>query len=619
MAKALSEILADDVRAALTAVLGDAARGADPLIRPSDHADFQANGVLPLAKAVKGNPRELAMRVAAVLVGSAGSVGSEGAPDSAGAGVSAEGETEGGEGTEPVVTSGVIAAVDVAGPGFLNLTLTDAALAAQAAERLGDPRLGVAPTGVGRTAVIDYSQPNIAKEMHVGHLRSTVIGDALVRLLEFDGRTVVRQNHLGDWGTQFGMLIQYLVEHPEARPADAEHSGEVAISWLTALYRDARAHFESDAEFADRARKRVVTLQGGDEESLEAWREMVAESKRYFEDVYGRLDVRLVDADAVGESFYNPYLAEVAADLEERGIAVWSEGALCVFFDDIKGPDGDPVPLMVRKSDGGYGYAATDLAAVRYRVNTLKADEILYVVDSRQALHFRMVFETARRAGYLPEGVEAVHVQFGSVLGTDGKPFKTRAGKTIRLIELLDSAVDHAVATVEEKNPDLAAADARTEAKLVGIGAVKYADLSTSRTKDYIFDLDRMVSLHGNTSVYLQYAHARIHSILRKLPPGTPARIHTDLVLEPAERKLALHLDDFGATLATVTENFEPHRLATYLYALAQTFSDFYENCPVLKAPTDAVRENRAALVQLTGETLKAGLALLGISAPDQL
>jgi arginyl-tRNA synthetase len=598
MAKALSEILADDVRAALTAVLGDAARDADPLIRPSDHADFQANGVLPLAKAVKGNPRELATKVAAALV-----------PASA----------DSAAGSEPITTSGVIAAVEVAGPGFLNLTLTDAALAGQAAERLGDPRLGVAPTAVGQTTVIDYSQPNIAKEMHVGHLRSTVIGDALVRLLEFDGRTVVRQNHLGDWGTQFGMLIQYLVEHPEARPAEAEHSGEVAISWLTALYRDARAHFESDAEFADRARKRVVTLQGGDADSLAVWREMVAESKRYFEDVYARLDVRLVDADAVGESFYNPYLAEVAADLEERGVAVWSEGALCVFFEDVKGPDGEPVPLIVRKSDGGFGYAATDLAAIRYRVDTLKAGQILYVVDSRQALHFRMVFETARRAGYLPEGVEAVHVQFGSVLGTDGKPFKTRAGKTIRLIELLDSAVEHAVATVEEKNPDLDADSTRTEAKIVGIGAVKYADLSTSRTKDYIFDLDRMVSLHGNTSVYLQYAHARIHSILRKLPEGTASQVHPELDLEPAERRLALHLDDLGATLATVTENFEPHRLASYLYALAQTFSDFYENCPVLKAPTDAVRENRAALVRLTGETLKLGLALLGISAPEQL
>ena len=607
MAKALSEILADDVRAALTAVLGDAARDADPLIRPSDHADFQANGVLPLAKAVKGNPRELATKVAAALV----PAGAEGAAGAASATSAA--------GSEPVATSGVIAAVEVAGPGFLNLTLTDAALAGQAAERLGDPRLGVAPTAVGQTTVIDYSQPNIAKEMHVGHLRSTVIGDALVRLLEFDGRTVVRQNHLGDWGTQFGMLIQYLVEHPEARPAEAEHSGEVAISWLTALYRDARAHFESDAEFADRARKRVVTLQGGDADSLAVWREMVAESKRYFEDVYARLDVRLVDADAVGESFYNPYLAEVAADLEERGVAVWSEGALCVFFEDVKGPDGEPVPLIVRKSDGGFGYAATDLAAIRYRVDTLKAGQILYVVDSRQALHFRMVFETARRAGYLPEGVEAVHVQFGSVLGTDGKPFKTRAGKTIRLIELLDSAVEHAVATVEEKNPDLDADSTRTEAKIVGIGAVKYADLSTSRTKDYIFDLDRMVSLHGNTSVYLQYAHARIHSILRKLPEGTASQVHPELELEPAERRLALHLDDLGATLATVTENFEPHRLASYLYALAQTFSDFYENCPVVKAPTDAVRENRAALVRLTGETLKLGLALLGISAPEQL
>ncbi|MBW8804828.1 MAG: arginine--tRNA ligase [Catenulisporales bacterium] len=598
MAKALSETLADDVRAALTAVLGDAARGADPLIRPSDHADFQANGVLPLAKALKGNPRELATRVAAALVPSAG--GADADPP-------------------PAATSGVIAAVEVAGPGFLNLTLTDTALGAQAAERLGDPRLGVPAAGVGQTTVIDYSQPNIAKEMHVGHLRSTVIGDALVRLLEFNGHTVVRQNHLGDWGTQFGMLIQYLVEHPDARLADVDHSGEAAISWLTALYRDARAEFESDTAFADRARKRVVTLQGGDRESLAVWQKMVAESKRYFEDVYARLDVRLIDADAVGESFYNPYLAEIAADLERRGIAVWSNGALCVFFDDIAGPDGEPVPLIVRKSDGGFGYAATDLAAIRYRVNTLKADQILYVVDSRQALHFRMVFEAARRAGYLPEHVEAVHVQFGSVLGPDGKPFKTRAGQTVRLIELLDSAVDHAVATVEEKNPQLDASQARAETRLVGIGAVKYADLSTSRTKDYIFDLDRMVSLHGNTSVYLQYAHARTHSILRKLPAGTTPRVHAGVPLEPAERKLALHLDDFGASLATVVENFEPHRLASYLYALAQTFSDFYDNCPVVKAPTEPVRENRAALVRLTGDTLRLGLELLGISAPEQL
>ncbi|NUR27732.1 MAG: arginine--tRNA ligase, partial [Catenulispora sp.] len=411
----------------------------------------------------------------------------------------------------------------------------------------------------------------------------------------------------------------YLVEHPDARPAEADHSGEVAISWLTTLYRDARATFEADPEFADRARKRVVTLQGGDPESLAAWEEMVAESKRYFEDVYARLDVRLVDADAVGESFYNPYLADVAADLERRGVAVRSNGALCVFFDDVKGPDGEPVPLIVQKSDGGFGYAATDLAAIRHRVDTLKADQILYVVDSRQALHFRMVFEAARRAGYLPDDVEAVHVQFGSVLGSDGKPFKTRAGKTVRLIELLDGAVDHAVATVREKNPDLDAEHARAEAKVVGIGAVKYADLSTSRAKDYIFDLDRMVSLHGNTSVYLQYAHARIHSILRKLPPGTAAKVHAGLTLEPADRRLVLHLDEFGATLATVVEAFEPHRLASYLYTLAQTFSDFYENCPVVKAPTDQIRENRAALVRLTAETLKLGLALLGISAPDQL
>jgi arginyl-tRNA synthetase len=591
MVEALAEVLQDRVRDAMATALGAVAADADPLVRPSDHADFQANGVLPLAKSLKVNPRELAARVAEAL---------------------AAGDADDAD--------DLVAAVEVAGPGFLNITLADGAIARQAAARGADARLGLPRSGEGRVTVIDYSQPNIAKEMHVGHLRSTVIGDALVRLLEFDGRRVVRQNHLGDWGTQFGMLIQYLFEHPELREHDADETGTTAISRLNALYRDARAKFNADQGFVERARNRVVALQAGDEETLAGWHEIVAESKVYFEDVYARLDVRLVDEDAVGESFYNPFLTEIAEDLEARGIAVRSNGALCVFFDDVKGPDGEPVPLIVQKSDGGFGYAATDLAAIRHRVDDLGADQILYVVDSRQALHFKMVFETARRAGYLPPTVETVHVMFGSVLGPDGKPFKTRAGDTVRLIELLDGAVGYAAGVVAEKSPDLGPEALAEKSRQVGIGAVKYADLSTSRTRDYIFDLDRMVSLHGNTSVYLQYAHARIQSILRKLPAdAADATMHTGLALEPAERRLALRLDDLGATLAAVAEYFEPHRLATYLHGLAQTFSDFYEACPVLKAPSEDVRDNRVVLCRLTSDTLKLGLELLGIAAPDQL
>jgi arginyl-tRNA synthetase len=569
----------------MVAALPAQAAGADPQVRASEHADFQANGLLPLAKPLRASPRELAGRVADALA-----------------------------------ADDLIALCEVAGPGFLNLTLSDTAILGQLVARSGDARLGIPASDTGGATVIDYSQPNIAKEMHVGHLRSTIIGDALARVLEFAGGTVVRQNHLGDWGTQFGMLIQYLVEHPEpGRPQTAE-TGSEGMSRLGALYRAARATFDSDADFADRARLRVVDLQAGDPATLARWAEIVAESKVYFNDVYDRLGVLLTDDDAVGESFYNPALHAVAEDLERRGVAVRSEGALCVFFDDIRGPDGTPVPLIVQKSDGGFGYAATDLAAIRYRVDSLGAQRILYVVDARQALHFRMVFQTARQAGYLPDGVEAVHVSFGSVLGLDGRPFKTRAGQTVRLISLLEEAVDRARTTVQEKSPDLDPDVLDLRAQEVGIGAIKYADLSTSRTRDYIFDVDRMVSLQGNTGVYLQYAHARIRSILRKLPVDAAAiRVDVTAPLEPAERRLALLLDELSAVIASVVSGFEPHRLCGYLYSLAQAFTDFYEACPVLRAPTDAIRANRVAICQVTGDTLKLGLGLLGIAAPERL
>ncbi|MEU4240936.1 arginine--tRNA ligase [Actinoplanes sp. NPDC026619] len=562
----LEALLSDRLAAAFAAVAGAAV---DPVIRPSQHADLQSGAALALARELGRPPREIAAEAAA------------------------KAELAG------------LATVEVSGPGFLNVTFAGEAIWRQVTARLGDQRLGVPAGETGSTTVIDYSQPNIAKEMHVGHLRSTVIGDALARTLGFLGATVIRQNHLGDWGTQFGMLIQHLFEHPADQPAGA--------AGFSALYRTARARFDADAAFAGRARRRVVDLQAGDPGTLAVWQQLVDESKIYFNEVYGKLGVLLDDADAVGESFYNHYLQDIADDLENRGIAVRSDGALCVFFDDAN------APLIVRKSDGGFGYAATDLAAIRYRVTELSADRILYVVDARQALHFRMVFETARRAGYLPGHVRATHVPFGTVLGEDGRPFKTRSGETVQLIALLDAAVDRARATVASKNPELGEAALDERAAEVGIGAVKYADLSTGRTRDYVFDLDRMVSLQGNTGVYLQYANARIQSILRKAGVTGPATVDESLPLAPAERQLALQLDEIGTVLTAVAETAEPHRLAAYLYAVAQAFSEFYEACPVLRAPSPEVRHNRLALCELTSRTLELGLHLLGVAAPARL
>jgi arginyl-tRNA synthetase len=573
------------VRHAMAATLPEQATGADPQVHRSERADYQADGMLALARPLRTNPRELATRVAGGLP-----------------------------------ADGVLAGSEPSGSGFLNLTVADAAIWRQVAARLGDPRLGIPATDPGGVTVIDYSQPNIAKQMHVGHLRSTVIGDALVRVLEFTGAKVIRQNHVGDWGTQFGMLIQYAFEHPEmrTRPEETE-SGTQAISRLDALYRTANEAFTTVPDFADRARQRVVALQAGDPETVAAWREIVAESAIYFNDVYRRLGVLLSDDDLAGESVYNPMLPEIADDLASRAVAVDSDGALCVFFDDIRGPEGERIPLIVRKRDGGFGYAATDLAAIRHRVGALGAGRILYVVDARQALHFRMVFETARRAGYLPEGVAAVHVAFGSVLGPDGRPFKTRAGGRVRLISLLEEAVARARATVADKSPHLDPAALDQRARDVGIGALKYADLSTSRTRDYRFDLDRMVSLQGDTGVYLQYAYARVRSILRRLPADEVATVDERVPLEPAERALALLLDETAAVVESVRATLEPHRLAGHLFAVARALTDFYESCPVLRAPTGAVRGNRVALCRLTGDTLALGLGLLGIAVPDRL
>ncbi|WP_333749391.1 arginine--tRNA ligase [Streptomyces sp. IBSBF 2394] len=580
----LTASVQQQLASALTATRPEAA-GADPLLRRSDRADYQANGILALAKRAKANPRELATEVVAHI-------------------------TTGDE---------LIKDVEVSGPGFLNITVADRAITANLAARLADgERLGVPLNQDAGTTVVDYAQPNVAKEMHVGHLRSAVIGDALRGMLDFTGEKTIGRHHIGDWGTQFGMLIQYLFEHPgELAPAE-DVDGEQAMSNLNRVYKASRAVFDADEEFKERARKRVVALQSGDKETLELWQQFVDESKVYFYSVFDKLDMEIRDEEIVGESAYNDGMPETARILEETGVAVRSEGALVVFFDEIRGKDDQPVPLIVQKADGGFGYAASDLTAIRNRVTDLHATTLLYVVDVRQSLHFRMVFETARRAGWLNDDVTAHNMGYGTVLGADGKPFKTRAGETVRLEDLLDEAVQRAAQVVREKARDLTEDEIQERAAQVGIGAVKYADLSTSPSRDYKFDLDQMVSLNGDTSVYLQYAYARIQSILRKAGEVRPAA-HPELELHEAERALGLHLDAFGDTVFEAAAEYAPHRLAAYLYQLASLYTTFYDKCPVLKAETPEQVENRLFLCDLTARTLHRGMALLGIRTPERL
>ena len=582
--------LSDSVHQQLADALASArpeADGVDPLLRRSDRADFQANGILALAKKAKANPRELATQV-----------------------------------VSEVVTGDVIKDIEVSGPGFLNITIADKAITENLAARYADEtgRLGVPYASEPGTTVIDYAQPNVAKEMHVGHLRSAVIGDALRAMLDFTGEKTIGRHHIGDWGTQFGMLIQYLFEHPGELAPPEDVDGEQAMSNLNRVYKASRAVFDADDEFKERARKRVVALQSGDKETLELWQQFVDESKVYFYSVFEKLDMEIRDEEIVGESAYNDGMPETARLLEEMGVAVRSEGALVVFFDDIRGKDDQPVPLIVQKADGGFGYAASDLTAIRNRVVDLHATSLLYVVDVRQSLHFKMVFETARRAGWLTDEVTAHNMGYGTVLGADGKPFKTREGETVRLEDLLDEAVERATAVVREKAEKVGLTEEEIveNGRYVGIGAVKYADLSTSPNRDYKFDLDQMVSLNGDTSVYLQYAYARIKSILRKAEGAAPAA-HPDLELAPAERALGLHLDAFGNTVFEAAAEYAPHKLAAYLYQLATHLTTFYDQCPVLKADTPEQTENRLFLVDLTARTLHQGMALLGIRTPERL
>jgi arginyl-tRNA synthetase len=465
-------------------------------------------------------------------------------------------------------------------------------------------------------AIVDYSAPNVAKEMHVGHLRSTIIGDALVRVLEFVGHEVVRQNHLGDWGTPFGMLIEHLLSVGEA---EAAH--ELSVGDLGRFYQEARADFDANPDFADRARRRVVALQAGDPQTLRLWKLLVDESSRYFIAVYERLGVKLSPADQAGESMYNPMLADTMADLERLGLLVESEGALCVFPPGFTTREGNPLPLIVRKSDGGFGYDTTDLAAIRYRLTDLGADHIIYVVGAPQREHLEMIIETARLAGWLKPPARATHVAFGSVQGADRKMYRTRAGGSIRLVDLLDEAVERASQVVAARSDELSPEEQAAVSEAVGIGAVKYADLSSDRIKDYVFDWDRMLELNGNTAPYLQYAHARVRSIFRKAAERgvDVADLAPEEVFLPAERRLALELLSFDGAVHDAEAALAPHRMATYLFDLATAFTDFYESCPILRADTEEQRRSRLFLADLTARVLAQGLDLLGIKAPERM
>jgi arginyl-tRNA synthetase len=506
----------------------------------------------------------------------------------------------------------------VSGPGFINFTLRDDWIADQASRMLTDPRLGLEPVARPQTVVVEYSSPNIAKEMHVGHLRTTIVGDAIARVLGFAGHRVIRDNHVGDWGTQFGMLIEYLLDVGE----DSPEAGLLRTD-PNAFYQAARRKFDSDPGFAERARKRVVDLQGGDPGTLALWQDIVDLSMDYLHRIYARLGVLLTDDDIRGESFYNDMLADTAARLEARGLAVYSDGALCAFPPGFTGREGRPLPVIIRKSDGGYNYSTTDLATIRYRVDELHVDRAIYVVGSDQTLHFQMVFAVARQAGWIPEGVVFEHAKIGLVLGPDGNRLRTRSGDNVQLTDLLTEAVERARGILGEVDAAARFGPAELDevAEAVGIGAVKYADLSTARDSAYVFDWGRMISFRGNTGPYLQYATARIRSIFRRAGSDADPDIRGSRVAVAAgpERALALKLLGFGGVLTAVGETAEPHRLCAYLFDVASLFTTFYEECPVLKAEPAELRASRLALCALTLRVLTQGLGLLGVPIPERM
>ena len=575
----IQALLSEKVSQALIAA--GASADCEPQVRQSakvQFSDYQANGVMAVAKKLGMAPRQLAEQVLSHLD-----------------------------------LSGIANKVEIAGPGFINIFLDPAFLAENVSSALKSERLGVAQPPA-QTVVVDYSAPNVAKEMHVGHLRSTIIGDAAVRTLEFLGHKVIRANHVGDWGTQFGMLIAYLEKQQQ------ENAGEMALADLEGFYREAKKHYDEDEAFAERARSYVVKLQGGDEYFREMWRKLVDITMSQNQLTYNRLNVTLTRDDVMGESLYNPMLPGIVADLKAKGLAVESEGATVVFLDEYKNKEGEPMGVIIQKKDGGYLYTTTDIACAKYRYENLHADRVLYYIDSRQHQHLMQAWTIVRKAGYVPESVPLEHHMFGMMLGKDGKPFKTRAGGTVKLADLLDEALERARRLVAEKNPDMPADELEKLANAVGIGAVKYADLSKNRTTDYIFDWDNMLAFEGNTAPYMQYAYTRVLSVFRKADIDESALVAAPVVIiEDREAQLAARLLQFEETLTVVAREGTPHVMCSYLYDLAGLFSGFYEHCPILSAESEETRNSRLKLALLTAKTLKLGLDTLGIETVERM
>ncbi|EMM0831762.1 arginine--tRNA ligase [Enterobacter roggenkampii] len=575
----IQALLSEKVSQALIAA--GAPADCEPQVRQSakvQFGDYQANGVMAVAKKLGMPPRQLAEQVRTHLD-----------------------------------LAGIASKTEIAGPGFINIFLEPAFLASHVDAALKSDRLGVSQPEA-QTVVIDYSAPNVAKEMHVGHLRSTIIGDAAVRTLEFLGHKVIRANHVGDWGTQFGMLIAYLEKQQQ------ENAGEMALADLEGFYREAKKHYDEDEAFAERARSYVVKLQGGDQYFLEMWRKLVDITMSQNQLTYNRLNVTLTRDDVMGESLYNPMLPGIVADLKAKNLAVESEGATVVFLDEYKNKEGEPMGVIIQKKDGGYLYTTTDIACAKYRYETLHADRVLYYIDSRQHQHLMQAWTIVRKAGYVPDSVPLEHHMFGMMLGKDGKPFKTRAGGTVKLSDLLDEALERARRLVAEKNPDMPADELEKLANAVGIGAVKYADLSKNRTTDYIFDWDNMLAFEGNTAPYMQYAYTRVLSVFRKANIDESVLANaTVTIMEDREAQLAARLLQFEETLTVVARDGTPHVMCAYLYDLAGLFSGFYEHCPILSAENESVRNSRLKLAQLTAKTLKLGLDTLGIETVERM
>ena len=586
----IKNLLANIVSEAMTAAgLPDGTNPAVSVSTKANFGDYQANGVMGAAKKLKTNPRELAAKVVEQL--------------------------------EPtLVASGIAEKIELAGPGFINIHLAKSWLSARLSDTANDEKLGVSQRGSlpgekPQTVVVDYSAPNLAKEMHVGHLRSTIIGDAVVRALEFRGDKVIRQNHMGDWGTQFGMLLAHLSDK-----LASDEVAETALADLENFYREAKIRFDDEEGFADRARDYVVKLQGGDEECATLWQQFIDISIKHSEEIYEQLNVTLKRSDIMGESAYNPDLPKVIDELMAQNIAVEDQGAKVVFIEEMANKDGDPSVFIVQKSGGGYLYATTDLSACRYRAGELNADRIIIFTDARQALHFKQVEIVARKAGFLPEHVAYDHCPFGMMMGDDGKPFKTRTGGTIKLAELLEEAVTRATTLIKEKNPDIGEEQLTEISRKVGIGAVKFADLSKNRTSDYIFNWKTMLSFEGATAPYLQYAYSRIQSIFTKAGIN-PADLPSEpSIAEPQEKALAMKLLQLEEVLDAVIAEGTPNLMCNYLYELASLYMSFYEACPILKdGISDEVKTARLVLCKLVSNTLKQGLDILGIDVMERM